>query len=86
MRQQENKQYFKFLDELNTAKANSKNIHGEAIIINDEEVEKRIKEGKNLIDIEKIEIDEKLVGELFQILCPILKKYEAFFSRSYVPF
>ena len=78
MRQQENKQYFKFLGELNSAKANFKSTHGEAIIIDDEDVAKRAKEGKSLIDIEKIEIDEKLLDELFQVLCPVLKKYEAF--------
>jgi FdhE protein len=78
MTQQENKQYFKFLGELNKAKADFKNVHREDIVINYEEAEKRAKEGKSLIDIEKIEIDEKLMDELLQILCPILKKYEAF--------
>ena len=78
MRQEENKQCFEFLDELNTAKANFRSTHGEAIIIDDEYVEKRAKEGKSLIDIEKIEIDEKFLDELFQVLCPVLKKYEVF--------
>ena len=78
MTQKQNKQYFEFLGELNSAKANFKSIHGEAIIIDDENVEKRVKEGKSLIDIEKVEIDEKLSDEFFQTLCPILKKYEAF--------
>jgi len=78
MRQQPKTEYFEFISEVNRAKTDFRSLQREVVTIDDEDVEKRAKEGKSLIDIKKIEIDEKLVDELLQNLCPILKKYEAF--------
>ena len=72
------KQHFEFLDELNGAKANFRNVHREAIVVDHENIEKRAKEGRPLLDREKIELDGKLSKELLGILCPILEKYQAF--------
>ena len=72
------KQHFEFLGELNAARANFRGIHGDAITIDYEDVEKRAKEGRPLLDREKIELDGKLSKELLGILCPILEKYQAF--------
>jgi FdhE protein len=55
-----------------------KGRHQNDIKIDEEITGKRSKEGKHLIDTEKIEIDEKLSNELFQDFFPILKKYETF--------
>jgi FdhE protein len=72
------KRYFEFLGELHAAKASFKSIHGDAVIIDYEHVEKRAKEGRPLIDGEKIELDRELSEELLGILCPILEKYQTF--------
>ena len=72
------KRHFEFLGELNAARANFRGIHGDAITIDYEDVEKRTKEGRPLLDREKIELDGKLSEELLGILCPILEKYQAF--------
>lgn len=78
MRQQPKTEYFEFISEVNRAKTDFRSLQREVVTIDDEDVEKRAKQGKSLIDIKKIEIDEKLVDELLQNLRPILKKYEAF--------
>ncbi len=78
MIQKLNKRYFEFLGELHSAKANFRNIHREAIVVDHENIEKRAKEGRPLIDRAKIELDGKLSEELLGILCPILQKYQAF--------
>ncbi len=74
----QNKRYFEFLAELNGAKANFRSMYQDAIIVDYEDVERRAKEGRHLMDAEKIKIDGKLSKELLQILCPILEKYQAF--------
>jgi FdhE protein len=75
---EQNKQYLRLIVELNRAKASFKNTHKKSITIDDENVGRRVKEGKNLIDVEKIRIGEKLLNELFGDFFPILKKYETF--------
>ena len=70
--------YLQFYEEIIAAKSAFKSKRQKGIKIDDELIKKRTKEGKHLLDIEKMEIDEKLFNELSQDFFPILKKYETF--------
>jgi len=70
--------YLEFLQLIRDAKSFFKGKHQKDVDIEDEETERCLKEGKNLINIEKMEIDEKLLNELFCDFFPILRKYKTF--------
>jgi FdhE protein len=70
--------HLEFLQLIRDAKSFFRSRHQEDVGIEDEETERCVKEGKNLINIEKIEIDEKLLNELFYDFSPILRKYKTF--------
>jgi FdhE protein len=72
------KRYFEFLDELKAAKADFKNIHGGAVVVDYEDVEKRAKDGQHLLNEENMEIDGRASQEFLQTLCPLLEKHQAF--------
>jgi FdhE protein len=74
----EKRRYLQLYQEIRGARSALKDKHQEDIIIDDEVVTKRSKEGKHLIDREKMKIDEKLLDQLFGDFFPILKNYETF--------
>lgn len=78
--QKEKTLYLEFYQEIISARSAFKSKHQKDIKIDDESIKRRSKEGKHLIDREKIEIDEKLLNELFQDFFAVLKKHETFFD------
>jgi FdhE protein len=76
--QKEKTRYGQFYQEIIGTRSAFKNQHQKDIKTDEEIIKKRSKKGKHLIDKEKIEIDEKLLNELFCDFFPILRKYETF--------
>ena len=68
--------YLQFYEEIVAARSAFKSKYQKEIKIEDELTRKRTKEGKHLLDIEKMKIDEKLLNELSQDFFPIFREYE----------
>jgi formate dehydrogenase accessory protein FdhE len=78
--EKERARYSQFHQEVMGIRSAFKGKHHGDIKMDDEIIERRSREGKHLIDAEKIEINEKLLNELFQDFLPVLKKHETFFD------
>ncbi len=76
--QKDKTRYWQFYQEIIDTRSAFKNQHQKDIKTDEEIIKKRSREGKHLIDKEKIEIDEKLLNELFCDFFPILRKYKTF--------
>ncbi len=76
--QKEKTRYWQFYQEIIGTRSAFESQHQKEIKTDEEIIKKRSKEGKHLIDKEKIEIDEKLLNELFCDFFPILRKYKTF--------
>ena len=76
--QKDKTRYWQFYQKIIGTRSAFKNQHQKDIKTDEEIIKKRSKEGKHLIDKEKIEIDEKLLNELFCDFFPILRKYKTF--------
>jgi FdhE protein len=76
--QKEKTPFMQFYQEIIATKSAFKSQHQKEIKDDEEIINQRLKEGKHLIDTGKIEIDEKLLNELFRNFIPVLRKYETF--------
>ncbi len=74
----ESKSYLDLCQKIAEVKSAFRTRHQGEIKFPDEEIQRRVKENKPLLDIQKLKIEEKLTDEFSRDLLPLLEKHQVF--------
>jgi FdhE protein len=77
----ESKLFLDLYRQIAEAKSAFRSRHRDDVIISDKEIQRRVESNESFLDLQKLQIEEKLLDEFFNDLLPILRNNE-FFKRE----